>query len=164
MKTHIWLSVAAGLSVLGLGACVPTTMAPTVAARPGMGKSPVDFAADNSFCSAQANQQISVAKAQANNQVIAAALMTDPNTTSATLQTNTASLQQQLDIAYSACMYAKGESVPGYEVSEPLPQRRVTRPKPKPPTDDKSAFVEPPPAATPASSSGFTEPPPVAKP
>jgi len=38
------------------------------------------------------------------------------------------------------------------------------RPKSKLPTDDKSAFVEPPPTATSASSSGFTEPPPAAKP
>lgn len=165
MKQVGLLLMVAGL-IVALGGCVPAVMVPTVAARPGPGKSPVDFSGDNTACAAQANQGVTAARNAANTQIVGAMLLTDPNTTSATAQTNIASVQQQFDTAYSACMYAKGEFVPGYGVveDEPVPNSRSRAPsKPKSAPPSASTFVEPPPsaaAATPASSPGFAEPPP----
>jgi hypothetical protein len=161
MRTRTWVWLATGVQILLLAGCTPALMTPTVAARPGLGKTPGDFAADNSVCAAQANQQIATAKAESNNQVMATLLTTDANTAAATMQSNSVALQQQLDIAYSACMYAKGETVPGYAMeSQPIsnPRRTVSKPKPKD-TTSTTAFEEPPPSATPASSTSFTEPP-----
>jgi hypothetical protein len=161
MKTRAWLWLATGMQVLFLAGCTPALMTPTVAARPGLGKTPSDFAADNTTCTAQANQQIAAAKAESNNQVMTTLLTTDANTAAATMQYNNGALQQQLDIAYSACMYARGEMVPGYAIEDTPkahPRRSVSKPKPKD-TTNTTAFEEPPPSATPASSTSFTEPP-----
>jgi hypothetical protein len=158
-RARLWL--ATSMQILLLAGCAPTLMTPTVAARPGLGKTPNDFAVDNGACAAQANQQIAAARTQSNNQVMTTLLTTDANTAAATMQYNSAVLQQQLDIAYSACMYARGETVPGYAVEDQptsAPRRRVSRPKPKD-TTNTTAFEEPPPSATPASSTSFTEPP-----
>jgi hypothetical protein len=182
MKRSVWM-IAGGLQVLALAGCVPAVMGTTVVARPGYGKSAADFASDHSLCTTQANQQIAAARNAANGQILGAALGgADLGTTSATATATTASLQQQLDAAYSACMYARGENVPGYAVaSEPVPDYAPhrtyhrTTPASAPASASSSSatpasssgsgggFVEPPPsapAATPASSGGFAEPPP----
>jgi hypothetical protein len=152
-----------------LAGCVPTTMVPTIMARPGPGKTPVDFSYDNSACSAQANQQVAVARNAANGQIVGAYLTTDLETTAATASASTASIQQQFDTAYSACMYARGETVPGYAMEMapvPNPTRRYTsRPKSTSApasTSSGSGFVEPPPSSSASGGSGFTEPPPAA--
>jgi hypothetical protein len=162
MRIRTWSWLATGVQFLLLAGCTPVLMTPTVAARPGLGKTPSDFAADNTACAAQANQQIAAARTEASNQNLATLLVADPDTASATMQHNNGVLQLQLDIAYSACMYAKGEMVPGQAVEDqPIanPRRTVSRPKPKPTTSTTTAFEEPPPSATSASSTSFTEPP-----
>lgn len=119
--------------------CVPTVTAPTVAVTPGPGKSPSDFAVDNSACAAQANQQIAEARTAANGQIAGTALLNAALGASnsaaagatksavaanaaagavtaaiASEQAAQATLQRQFDIAYSECVYAKGDIVPGF--------------------------------------------------
>ena len=156
MKTRTEILAAAALLWL-LAGCAPAVMGPTVIASPGPGKTPANFASDHAACSAAANQQIAPMKMSANNQVVASVLTSDVATAAATAQSTTALLQQQFDIAYSGCMYAAGETVPGYVVADDpvsdLPRRR--RPVRKPAS---AGFVEPAPSAQPVGA-GFSEPP-----
>ena len=173
---------AAAIAVIALAGCVPAVMAPTVTATPGPGKLPADFAADNTACAAQTNQQMAPVVQAANNQVLQNALSQgglDPMTGSA--QATTA-VQQQYDTAYSACMYGKGDNVPPYymqptyyaEPTEPTSthhvKRRVAHKQSSPtPTATASSsgqasgsgFVVPAPTSAPVSGSGFAEPAPV---
>lgn len=91
-------------------------------------------------------------------------LTTDINTAAATVQANNQRLQQQLDIATSACLYARDELVSGYAVEDrPVadPHRAAGR-EPKAPTD--AAFEEPAPSAGATQRTGFAERPPALKP
>ncbi len=186
-----WILLAAlGATTVPLAAlagCVPAVTAPTVTATPGPGKLPADFAADNTACAAQTNQQTAPAVQAANNQVTGTALQnvftgTGANAVDVNTQA-TATLQQQYDTAYSACMYGKGDNVPPYymqptyyaEPTEPTSshhaKRRVAHraAPPKPTTTPASnsgpvpgsGFVVPAPTTTPASGSGFVQPTPV---
>jgi hypothetical protein len=114
-------------------------MAPTVVVTPGQGKAANDFAADHTACAALADQQIAMAKNAANNQIVGNALLNavagagnsagagaSKSTVAANAATRALSagvaseqaaqdtLQRQFDIAYSQCMYAKGDIVPGF--------------------------------------------------
>jgi hypothetical protein len=187
MKMRKWVWVAA-TQVVALAGCVPQTMAPTVVVTPGSGKSTADFAADQSGCTAQANQQMAPAVQAANSQLVGNALLgVTPDQTVQSAQSAQTTLQQQYNVAYSECMYAKGEFVPGMTPvatepeSSPEPQhvRRYAHKKPaQQPTSAaaaepaatapaaSAAFVEPAPAppATPASASGgFAVPPPASR-
>ncbi len=160
-------------------------MQPSVAATPGPGKLPADFASDHAGCAAQANQQMASSVQAANNQVAGTALQnvltgTGDNAVDVNTQA-TSALQQQYDTAYTACMYARGDNVPPYymqpayyaEPTEPTHRgkRRVAHKpaSPKPTTTAASnsgpaagsGFVVPAPATAPASGSGFVQPPPV---
>jgi hypothetical protein len=186
MKQRRWIS-AAGIQIVVLAGCVPAVMAPSVVATPGPGKSPADLASDHVACLTQSNQQMAPAVQAANNQVAGTALQnaftgTGANAVDINTQA-TATLQQQYDAAYSACMYAKGDNVPPYymqptyyaEPAEPTPthhaRRRVAH-KPASPAPTATAsgsaqasgsgFVVPAPAAAPASGSSFVEPTPAA--
>jgi hypothetical protein len=156
------------LAVLVLGGCVPTVMTPTVTVMPTPGKSLEVFAAEQGACKQFAEQQITAARNQLNNQVMANALLTNADDPVAAGQAVAASgvpvLQQQYDAAYSQCMYAKGNQVPGYAAAPvgPAPARRA-RPRPRqqapaaqPASADK--FVEPA-SSAPAAAEPFKEPP-----
>ena len=181
---YLWKStrLAAAAQIAILAGCVPSVMGPTVTATPGPGKAPADFATDRSACGALANQQMAPVIQAANNQVAGTALqnlLTGTGENAAAVNTQaTATLQQQYDAAYSACMYAKGDNVPPYYMqptyyAEPTPaqhtKRRVAH-KPSSPTPTPTAtastsaqasgsgFVVPTPTSAPASGSGFVEP------
>ena len=183
-----WILLAAlGATTVPLAAltgCVPAVMAPTVVATPGPGKLPADLASDHIACAAQANQQTAPAVQAANNQVTGTALQnlftgTGANAVDVNTQA-TATLQQQYDTAYSACMYAKGDNVPPYymqptyyaEPTETTPTHHAKRRVAHKPSSQAAAasgsgqasgsgFVVPAPTSAPASASGFVQPAPV---
>ena len=186
MNLRKWARLAATVELVVLAGCVPSVMTPTVTATPGPGKLPADLASDHIACTAQANQQMAPAVQAANNQVTGTALQnlltgTGDNAVAVNTQA-TATLQQQYDAAYSACMYAKGDNVPPYymqptnyaEPTETTPTRHVKRrvaqkpssPAPTPTASSSgeasgSGFVVPAATSAPASGSGFVEPAPV---
>jgi hypothetical protein len=141
-RRNLW--IGAGVQLMVLSGCAPTTMAPTVTAIPGPEKSAADFAADQTGCASQANQQVAPAIQAANNQIITSF----GGSTSQTAQTT---LQQQYNQAFSDCMYAKGDAVPGWTpvAAEPTPVRHAKRYAKKKPaaTPTTASFVEPAPAA-----------------
>lgn len=122
------------LPPLMVAACVPGVFNPTVSVMPGPGKSLEAFATEQTACKQFAEQQITAAQAA------------------------TAVLQQQYDVTYSQCMYAKGNQVPGYAAASPVPamrSRRVRhlrthRPAGRPAQQGEPAFVEPAPTVQPA--------------
>jgi hypothetical protein len=167
------LSVAAAALFIVLAGCVPTAMAPTVVVTPGPGKSAAAFAADQSGCSALANQQIAPAIQAANNQIVGNALLgatlgggstatagasnsavganaaAGAATAGATnAQTAQATLQHQFNITYSQCMYAKGDIVPGLTP--------VATEEPAPVTHHARRYAHKKPAATASSSAAST--------
>jgi hypothetical protein len=208
MKRRNWISVAAATQIMVLAGCVPALMAPTVVVTPGPGKLPAEFAADQTGCATQANQQLAPAVQAANNQIVGNALLGAAfgagssagssnsavagnasagaaTTGAATALPAQATLQQQFNVAYSECMYAKGDIVPGMTpvvTDEPPPVQHVKRyahkkpaekpasasfvePAPAPAAQGGGSFVEPAPAASAAPAAaggGFAEPPPVA--
>ncbi len=207
MKMWTWMSIAATAQIIVLAGCVPAVMAPSVAATPGPGKMPTDLASDTTACAAQANQQMAPAIQAANNQVAGTVLLNaviggggsaaagasnsevaansvanGATAGAANAQAAAATLQQQYDVAYSQCMYARGDNVPPYYMqpvyyAEPEPTYRtrrhvVHRRSPRTPTAAASSgasqasgsgFVVPTPTSgAPASGSGFVEPAPTA--
>jgi hypothetical protein len=167
MRKRSGLSVVVTAQIMALVACVPTTLAPTVVATPGPGKSAADFAADQAGCAAQANQQMAPAIQAANSQIVGNTLLgVMPNAAAQSPQSTQATLQQQYNVSYSACMHAKGDIVPGYApvVAEPgtSQAKRVAKKKPTQ-QPAGSASVEPASAASATQSgSGFVEPAPAA--
>jgi hypothetical protein len=195
------LSIAAAAQLIVLAGCVPQTMAPTVVVTPGPSKSAADFGADHTACAAQANERMAPVIQAANNQIVGNALLGaafgggstaaagGSNSAvgataaagatiagAANAQTAQATLQQQFNVAYSQCMYAKGDIVPGMTPtateeagSETHHAKHYAHKKP-PVTASSSAsstgtgtsanFVEPAPAA--ASGGGFVQPQPAA--
>ena len=169
MKKWRWAATAATLQIIVLAGCVPTVMGPTVSATPGPGKLPAVFASDHAACTARANQQLAPVVQAANNQVAGTALlnvMTGAGQDAVALNTQaTATVQQQYDAAYSACMYAEGDNVPPYYMqpvyyAEPEPvhhaKRRVVH-KSSPPAAAATASATAP-APGPGSGSGFVVP------
>jgi hypothetical protein len=167
--------VMAAAQIMILAGCVPAVMAPSVIATPGPGKLPADLASDHIACAAQANQQMAPAVQAANNQVTGTALqnlLTGTGNDAVAVNTQaTATVQQQYDIAYSACMYARGDNVPpNYmqptQYAEPASTHRARKRvahKPSSPTASGSGQAAGPgfvvPAATaPAGGGGFVEP------
>src|SRR5579859_7703929 len=70
------LAVAAGLVLmLGLSACVPAKMGPTVQVMPGTGKSFDAFKADQAACEQYADDQVAAARKEANQQAVGTALV-----------------------------------------------------------------------------------------
>jgi hypothetical protein len=178
----------AAFAMVTMAGCVPAVMTPTVTATPGPGKLPADFAADNTACTTQVNQQMAPVVQAANNQVANTALQNlttgtgmDPVTAS---NQATAAVQQQYDTAYAACMYAKGDNVPPYYMqptayagTEPeAPVRHKVRQAKKKPVEQPTAtasaapasaqptpaFVEPTPVQPVSAGGGFAVPPPAA--
>jgi outer membrane lipoprotein SlyB len=140
MRVHKGLG-AAMVAAIALAACAPTVMGPTVPVMPGPNKPFDQFAADQQICQGYANSQIAPLTAQANNQAVGSALLTTAlgagvgaavgggrgaaigAASGAVLGTAVGaqssslagmSIQQQFDIYYSQCMFARGNQVPGF--------------------------------------------------
>jgi uncharacterized protein YcfJ len=128
-------------AVMALSACAPTVMAPTVPVMPGPGKPFDQFAADQQTCQSYANAQVAPLINQANSQAIGGTLLSTAlgaglgaavgggrgaaigAASGAVLggalgaqgsSIAGMSIQQQYDIYYSQCMYARGNQVPGF--------------------------------------------------
>jgi hypothetical protein len=114
------LAVALAFALtLGLAGCVPAKIGPTVQVMPGVGKSFEAFQADQAACEQYASDQVKDDRKEANQQ-------------------GTQTIQQRYDIAYSQCMYSKGNQVPGYE---PAPVAAVAPPPPPPKPKYDAALV-----------------------
>ena len=128
-------------AVIALSACAPAVLAPTVPVMPGANKPFDQFAADQQTCQAYANAQVAPLVAQANNQAAGGALLTTilgagigaavgggrgaaigaasgalVGAASGAQGSSLAgmSIQQQFDVFYGQCMYARGNQVPGF--------------------------------------------------
>jgi hypothetical protein len=126
---------------LTLASCAAPPPGPTVPVAPGPGKSFDQFAADQAGCEQYASAQVAPGVAAANQQGFGTALVTTAlgaglgaaigggrgaaigaasgavvGTAAGASGTGYAqmSLQQQYDMFYSQCMYAKGNQVPGF--------------------------------------------------
>jgi murein L,D-transpeptidase YcbB/YkuD len=153
------LAAVAGIGLtLGLAGCVPANMGPTIQVMPGAGKSFEQFQADQSACEAYANDQVAGARKQANQQAVGTALLgsalgaglgaaagdagvgaaagaaVGTGVAAGNAQNAALTIQQQYDNAYSQCMYAKGEQVPGFAPPAPPP------PPPEPPAPPKPKY------------------------
>ena len=129
------------IATLALTGCAPTVMAPTVPVMPGANKPFDQFAADQQTCQGYANAQTAPLSQQANNQALGGALLTTAlgaglgaaigggrgaaiGAASGAVVGGAAgaqgssvagmNIQQQYNIFYSQCMYARGNQVPGY--------------------------------------------------
>jgi len=150
------LAAVGGIGLtLGLAACVPNKMGPTVNVMPGVGKSFEQFQADKNACQAYADGEVAGARKQANQQAVGTALVgaalgaglgaaggnagagaaagaaAGTGVAAANAQDATLTIQQQYDNAYSQCMYAKGEQVEGFTPPAPPPPPEPPAP-PKP--------------------------------
>ncbi len=129
------------IAAVALTACAPTVMAPTVPVMPGPNKPFNQFSADQQTCQAYANSQTAPLAAQVNNQAFGTALFTTAlgaglgaavgggrgaaigAASGAVVGGSMAaqgsalagmSIQQQYDIYYSQCMYARGNQIPSF--------------------------------------------------
>jgi hypothetical protein len=155
------LAVAAAIALtLGLAGCVPSKIGPTVQVMPGTGKSFEAFQADQAVCEQYANDQVKDARKEANQQAVGTALVgtalgaglgaaagnagagaaaggvVGTGVAAGNAQQASQTIQQQYDIAYSQCMYSKGNQVPGYEPAPVVPP--VAAPPPPKPTYDNA--------------------------
>jgi uncharacterized protein YcfJ len=174
MRVHAGLG-GAMVAVIALTACAPTVMAPTVPVMPGANKPFDQFAADQQTCQGYANSQTAPLAAQANNQAVGSALLTTAlgaglgaaigggrgaaiGAASGALVGGSLgaqgssiagmSIQQQFDVYYSQCMYARGNQVPGFS-----PNMYAIPPYP-------GAGGPPPPGAYPPPPGAYVPPPP----
>jgi len=145
------------IAAAALAGCVGA-MAPTVAVMPGPNKPFDHFAQDQAVCEQYADQQIAPLRQQANDQGFGTALLTTVlgaglgaaiggghgagigAASGAVLGTafgasnNQAAgygIQQQYNLAYAQCMYARGNQVPGFSGNYgavPQPGARVPPP------------------------------------
>src|SRR5581483_1275466 len=118
-------SAAGFAALLALSGCAPPVLAPTVPVMPGPNKPFDQFAADQAMCQQYANSQTAPLAAQANNQAFGSAILGTAlgAASGAVLGTGVGanqsamagmSLQQQYDVYYAQCMYARGNQVPGF--------------------------------------------------
>lgn len=133
------------IAAITLTGCAPTVMAPTVPVMPGQNKSFDQFTADQQICQGYANAQTAPLSAQANNQALGGALLTTAlgaglgaaigggrgaaiGAASGAVLGGAAgaqgssiagmSIQQQYNIFFSQCMYARGNQVPGFSPNQ----------------------------------------------
>jgi YMGG-like Gly-zipper len=132
------------VGALAVSSCVGP-MGPTIPVMPGPGKSFNAFNADQAICQQYANSQTAPMAQAANNQALGTALLTTAlgaglgaavgggrgaaigaasgavvgtSIGASNAQMSGMSLQQQYDIFYAQCMYAKGNRVPGFSPGE----------------------------------------------
>jgi outer membrane lipoprotein SlyB len=132
--------------LLLLGACASEPMGPTVGVMPAQGKSFEAFQSDQAVCKQFASDQVRGGAQQANNQQVGTAIVgtllgaglgaaigggrgaaigAGAGALGGTVvgagpsQQAQYSLQQRYDLAYSQCMYTRGNQVPGYQPPPP---------------------------------------------
>ncbi|HEX4506061.1 MAG TPA: YMGG-like glycine zipper-containing protein, partial [Alphaproteobacteria bacterium] len=145
MKTYQSVAGIVAASLL-LGACAHEPMGPRVAVMPGQGKPFEVFQQDQSMCQAYANQQVGGEARDANNRAVGSAVLgtllgaglgaavgggrgaaigAGAGAVAGTAygangsQYEQGGIQRQYDIAYSQCMYSRGNQVPGYGGGRP---------------------------------------------
>jgi uncharacterized protein YcfJ len=133
------------VAVFALGACTPTVMAPRVSVMPGPNKPFDQFNADQQACQGYANATTAPLAQQANDRALGGALVTTAlgaglgaafgggrgaaigAASGAVVGTSMAAqnsalagmgIQQQYDIYYSQCMYARGNQVPSFSPNQ----------------------------------------------
>ena len=141
MKTYQSVAGVVAASLL-LGACAHEPLGPRVAVMPGQGKPFEVFQQDQSMCQAYANQQVGGEARDANNRAVGAAVLgtllgaglgaavgggrgaaigAGAGAVAGTAygangsQYEQGGIQRQYDIAYTQCMYSRGNQVPGYQ-------------------------------------------------
>ena len=151
-KTHV---IACAALVL-LGACTPAPQGPTVPVMPSPNKPPQVFQDDQAVCMNYAQQVIGPAQQQLQNQQVGSALIgtvlgagigaaagggrgaaigAGAGALAGTAYGANASqyeamnMQQRYDMAYSQCMYTRGNQVPGFA---PPPNYPYPPPPPRP--------------------------------
>jgi peptidoglycan hydrolase-like protein with peptidoglycan-binding domain len=156
----------AGLTLVAmLSSCAAQPIGPTVQVMPAPGK-PFDlFAQEEGGCKVYAQGQIAGAVDQANNSAVGAAVLGTVlgaglgaavgggrgagigAASGAVVGTGVGTgnsgnaqmtIQQRYDIAYSQCMYSKGNQVPGFEMAPPPAPEPVAAPAPTGPRYDPS--------------------------
>jgi peptidoglycan hydrolase-like protein with peptidoglycan-binding domain len=138
----------AGLTLMALlSSCATPPIGPTVQVMPAPGKPFELFAQEEGACKAYAQGQIAGAVDQANNSAVGTAVLGTVlgaglgaavgggrgagigAASGAVVGTGVGAdgaggaqmtIQQRYDIAYSQCMYSKGDQVPGFEMSVPV--------------------------------------------
>lgn len=157
---RLFKSAAAFIApLLMLSACASEPMGPTVAVMPAPNK-PFDvFQSDQAVCRQFASDQVRGGAQQANNQQVGTAVigtllgaglgaaigggrgaavgagagaLGGTAVGAGPSQYAQYSLQQRYDLAYSQCMYARGNQVPGYAPSGPPPGYAPEQPPPPP--------------------------------
>jgi len=140
MKTYQSIAGIVAASLL-LGACAHEPLGPRVAVMPGQGKPFEVFQQDQSMCQAYANQQVGGEARDANNRAVGSAVLgtllgaglgaaagggqgaaigAGAGAVAGTAygasgsQYDQGGIQRQYDIAYTQCMYSRGNQVPGY--------------------------------------------------
>jgi hypothetical protein len=150
-----YLIVSAGLATM-LAGCAATPMGTTVQTMPGPGKTFEAFQADNASCKSFAADQVRGQADAANQRAVGAAALTtvlsaglgaavggavgdagNGAATGAAIGANSSAndqgmIQLQYDNAFSQCMYAKGELVPGYAPVAVAAAPAAERPPPDP--------------------------------
>ena len=151
-KTHVIASAAMVL----LAACTPAPQGPTVPVMPSPNKPPQVFQDDQAVCMNYAQQVIGPAQQQLQNQQVGSALIgtvlgagigaaagggrgaaigAGAGALAGTAYGANASqyeamnMQQRYDMAYSQCMYSRGNQVPGFA---PPPNYPYPPPPPRP--------------------------------
>lgn len=173
---HFKSAVAGGMAALfALAGCAQRPLGPSVAVMPAPNKPFQAFEEDQAVCKQYASQQVAGQAERANNSAVGSALIgtvlgaglgaaigggrgaaigaasgagvgTVVGANGSTY--SNMSIQRRYDIAYSQCMYARGNQVPGYVAA---PTRYAEPPPPPPP----SGYPPPPPPP-----SGYPPPPP----
>ncbi len=115
-KIRVGRAAIAGCLAFVAG-CAVVPRGSNVQVMPGPGKTFEAFQLDLASCRGFASQQVAGQADVANQRVVAGALLGVD--TSVDTQYAQAGMQQQYDNAFSQCMYARGDLVPGYS---PAPQ------------------------------------------
>jgi len=183
-------SFAAFSAALLLGACASQPLGPTVQVMPNPNKPFQIFQQEQAECKQYASGEISGQVDEANKRAIGAALLGTAigagagavagggqgakvgtaagavvGTAVGAGSSNKAqlSIQQQYDVAYTQCMYAKGNQVPGMApvvVPAPAPAPApAPKPKPKPAPKPSDAPPPPPPSSAPPPPASAPPPP-----
>jgi hypothetical protein len=168
--------VATLASLLVLGACTTQPMGPTAAVMPAPGKPFGVFQEDQAICKQFADQQVAGGAQQANNMQVGTAVVGTVlgaglgaaigggrgaaigagagalgGTAVGAGPSDRAqySLQQRYDLAYTQCMFSRGNQVPGYAPAGPPPSYGPPPGYPPPPPRYPPANYPPPGYASP---------------
>jgi uncharacterized protein YcfJ len=172
-------SVAALSAVVVLGGCATPPMGPTVQVMPAPSKSFEAFQADQATCQQYASQQVAGQAEATNQQAVGGAILgtvlgaglgaavgggrgaavgaaagsvVGAGEGVGASQAGQYGIQRRYDIAYSQCMYSRGNQVPGYQPAGVAP------PPPNYPPPPPQGYAPPPPNYPPPPPPGYAPP------